>query len=62
MALLLAARGTDPITDSDQRLLGLIAASGAAIESSLETQAAWLYLRRMGMTDQALAAATTNSP
>jgi hypothetical protein len=58
MALLLAARGTD----SDQRLLGLIAASGAAIESSLETQAAWLYLRRMGMTDQALAAATTNSP
>ena len=62
MALLLAARGTEPLSDSDQRLLGLIAASGASIGSPLETQAAWLYLRRMGMTDQALAAATTPSP
>lgn len=62
MALLLAARGTEPLSDSDQRLLGLIAASGASIGSPLETQAAWLYLRRVGMTDQALAAATTPSP
>ncbi|MBC8203054.1 MAG: hypothetical protein H8E91_04420 [Planctomycetes bacterium] len=60
MALLLAARGTSPLSESDQRLLGLIAASGAAIGSPLETQAAWLYLRRMGMTEQALAAATTS--
>ena len=60
MALLLAARGTEQLSQSDQRLLGLIAASGASIGSPLETQAAWLYLRRMGMTDQALAAATTS--
>jgi hypothetical protein len=60
MALLLAARGTEPLSESDQRLLGLIAASGAALGSPLETQAAWLYLRRMGMTEQALAAATTS--
>jgi hypothetical protein len=60
MALLLAARGTEPLSESDQRLLGLIAASGAAIGSPLETQAAWLYLRRMGMTEQALAAASTS--
>ncbi|MDP7009569.1 MAG: hypothetical protein QGI78_08375 [Phycisphaerales bacterium] len=59
MALLLTARGTEALSESDQRLLGLIAASGASIGSSLETQAAWLYLRRMGMTDQALTAATT---
>ena len=62
MALLLAARGTEPLSQSDQRLLGLIAAGGASIGSPLETQAAWLYLRRMGMTDQALAAATTPFP
>ena len=62
MALLLAARGIEPLSQSDQRLLGLIAAGGASIGSPLETQAAWLYLRRMGMTDQALAAATTPSP
>ena len=60
MALLLAARGVEPLSESDQRLLGLIAASGASIGSPLETQAAWLYLRRMGLTDQALAAATTS--
>ena len=62
MALLLAARGTESLSESDQRLLGLIAASGASIGSPLETQAAWLYLRRRGMTEQALAAATTTSP
>ena len=62
MALLLAARGIEPLSESDQQLLGLIAAGGASIGSPLETQAAWLYLRRMGMTDQALAAATTPSP
>lgn len=62
MALLLAARGTEPLNESDQRLLGLVAASGASIGSPLETQAAWLYLRRIGMTEQALAAATTTSP
>jgi hypothetical protein len=60
MALLLAARGVEPLSERDQRLLGLIAASGASIGSPLETQAAWLYLRRMGLTDQALAAATTS--
>lgn len=60
MALLLTARGTEPLSENDQHWLGLIAASGAAIGSPLETQAAWLYLRRMGMTEQALAAATTS--
>ncbi len=56
MTLLLIARGKTKLQENDQEYLGIIAAGGGHISPALETQAAWLYLRRMGLTDKALAA------
>ncbi len=56
MTLLLVARGDAPMLKNDQEYLGIIAAGGGQLSSSLETQAAWLYLKRMGLADKALAA------
>ncbi|MBC8310457.1 MAG: hypothetical protein H8E83_08095 [Planctomycetes bacterium] len=56
MTLLLIARGPTPLQENDQEYLGIIAAGGGHISPALETQAAWLYLRRMGLADKALAA------
>lgn len=56
MTLLLVARGSAPLPENDQEYLGIIAAGGGHLSQSLETQAAWLYLKRMGLADQALAA------
>ncbi len=56
MTLLLIARGATPLHENDQEYLGIIAAGGGHLSPALETQAAWLYLRRMGLADKALAA------
>ncbi len=56
MTLLLIARGPTPLQENDQEYLGIIAAGGGHLSPALETQAAWLYLRRMGLADKALAA------
>jgi hypothetical protein len=59
LALLLIARGEAPLDKKDQECLGIIAAGGGHVSTSLETQAAWLYLKRMGLADKALAAVST---
>lgn len=58
MTLLLAARGTTSLPTADRRALGIIAAGGGRVQQPLQTQAAWLYLKRMGLTERALAAVT----
>jgi hypothetical protein len=59
MALLLIARDSVPLNETDQKYLGIIAAGGGHVSPALETQAAWLYLKRMGLVDKALAAVST---
>lgn len=59
MTLLLIARGNSPLQENDQEYLGIIAAGGGHLSPALETQAAWLYLKRMGLADKALAAVRT---
>lgn len=56
MTLLLIARSSTPLQENDQEYLGIIAAGGGHLSPALETQAAWLYLKRMGLADKALAA------
>jgi len=60
MTLLLIARGSEPLNVVDQRNLGIIAAGGGHVTSAFETQAAWLYLKSMGLADKALAAVSDN--
>ena len=59
MTLLLMARGQEPLPDIDQKYLGIIAAGGGDVIQPLKTQAAWLYLKKMGLADKALAAVST---
>ena len=59
MTLLLIARGSVPLQETDQKYLGIIAAGGGHVSTALETQAAWLYLKRMGLAEKALAAVGT---
>ena len=62
MTLLLMARGSEQLPAIDQKYLGIIAAGGSGnrgVSEPLKTQAAWLYLKRMGLADKALAAAST---
>ena len=54
--LLLVARGSSPLQENDQEYLGIIAAGGGHLSPALETQAAWLYLKRLGLAEKALAA------
>ncbi len=56
MTLLLVARGAAALPENDQDYLGIIAAGGGHLSPGLETQAAWLYLKRIGLADKALAA------
>ena len=49
----------EPLPDIDQKYLGIIAAGGGNVTQSLKTQAAWLYLKKMGLADKALAAVST---
>lgn len=59
LTLLLIARSSSPLQKKDQEYLGIIAAGGGHLGPALETQAAWLYLKRMGLADKALAAVST---
>ena len=59
MTLLLIARGNEPLPEIDQTYLGIIAAGGSKVSKTLETQAAWLYLKKMGLADKAVAAVST---
>ena len=59
MTLLLIARGSAPLKDTDLKYLGIIAAGGGHVSPALETQAAWLYLKRIGLADKAIAAVST---
>jgi len=59
MTLLLMARGQEPLPDIDQKYLAIIAAGGGDAIQPLKTQAAWLYLKKMGLADKALAAVST---
>ena len=59
MTLLLMARGQDNLPEVDQMYLGIIAAGGSNVSQTLETQAAWLYLKKMGLADKAVAAANS---
>ena len=60
LTLLLIARSATPLQKKDQEYLGIIAAGGVHVSPALETQAAWLYLKRMGLADKALAAVSTH--
>jgi hypothetical protein len=60
LTLLLVARTSSPLQKKDQEYLGIIAAGGGHLSPALETQAAWLYLKRMGLADKALAAVSSN--
>jgi hypothetical protein len=60
LTLLLVARNSSPLQKRDQEYLGIIAAGGGHLGPALETQAAWLYLKRMGLADKALAAVSKN--
>ncbi|HIB51335.1 MAG TPA: hypothetical protein EYO40_08725 [Phycisphaerales bacterium] len=60
LTLLLVARTSSPLQKKDQEYLGIIAAGGGHLGPALETQAAWLYLKRMGLADKALAAVSPN--
>ncbi|MEE2912704.1 MAG: hypothetical protein VX436_02750 [Planctomycetota bacterium] len=59
MTLLLIARGSVPLKETDQKYLGIVAAGGGHVSPALETQAAWLYLKQIGLADKALAAVST---
>ncbi len=56
LALLLIARHSSSLTPDDLRHLGMIAAGGGRVSESLQVQAAWLYLKRTGKLEQAVAA------
>lgn len=56
MTLLLMARGQGNLPEVDQMYLGIVAAGGSDVSQTLETQAAWLYLKKMGLADKAVAA------
>ena len=56
MTLLLIARGSEPLPEIDKTYLGIIAAGGSKVSTTLVTQAAWLYLKKMGLADKAVAA------
>jgi Cu/Ag efflux pump CusA len=59
MTLLLIARDANQLQKEDQKHLGIIAAGGGHLSPAFETQAAWLYLKRIGLSEQALAAVGT---
>jgi hypothetical protein len=56
LALLLVARHSATLNDQQKQQLGLIAAGGGRVSEILQVQAAWLYLKRTGQVDRALAA------
>jgi hypothetical protein len=61
LALLLVAKHAKALDDEQKRQLGLIASGGGRVSEILQVQAAWLYLKHSGQTDQALAAVFARS-
>lgn len=57
LALLAIARTDEPMTPKELELLGVAAAGGGRLDPALQVQAAWLFLRRNGRLDQAIALA-----
>lgn len=55
LALLIMARHRAELAPDDLRLLGLIAGGGGGVDETLRAQAAWLYLKRSGKLESALA-------
>jgi hypothetical protein len=56
IALILHARFSERLEQSELDELGLIAAGGWRLDPTLEVQAAWLYVRHSGRADEATAA------
>ena len=54
IALILLAKHAPALSPEDKVRLGTIASGGARITGSLQTQAAWLYLRHAGVLSNAL--------
>jgi hypothetical protein len=62
LALLLVVKHTTTLHDEQKAQLGLIAAGGGRVSDILQVQAAWLYLKRTGQLDRALASVSAKSP
>lgn len=56
LALLLQAKFAKLLTPDQLKQLGMIACGGGRVSQILQVQAAWLYLKHAGKTDQAMAA------
>jgi hypothetical protein len=57
LALLAIARTDAPLSRDELELLGIAASGGGRLDPALQVQAAWIFLRRSGRIDQALAGA-----
>lgn len=55
LALLAIARTDEPLSRDELELLGIAASGGGRLDPALQVQAAWIFLRRSGRLDQALA-------
>ena len=54
LALILMAKHVPMLETKDRDILGTIASGGGRVSESLQTQAAWLYLRHSGTIQSAL--------
>ena len=54
LALILMAKHIQMLETRDREVLGIIASGGGRVTESLQTQAAWLYLRHSGVIQSAL--------
>jgi hypothetical protein len=61
LALLLQAKHAKTLAPDQLRQLGTIASGGGRVSAILQVQAAWLYLKHTGKTDQAIAAVFAKS-
>jgi hypothetical protein len=57
LALLAIARTDASLSRDELELLGIAASGGGRLDPALQVQAAWIFLRRSGRIDQALAGA-----
>jgi hypothetical protein len=55
LALLCIARTDEPLSRDELELLGIAASGGGRLDPALQVQAAWIFLRKSGRIDQALA-------
>ncbi len=62
LALLLQAKHAKTLTADQLKQLGTIASGGGRVSEILQVQAAWLYLRHSGKTEQAIAEVFAKQP